>query len=423
MGPGTPVKAVRGMRDVLPPEMGAWYFAEGLAREVANRFGYQEIRTPVVEPLELVERGAGESTDIVNKETYSFQDRGERWVVLRPEGTAAAVRAYFEAGLDRVAQPARLFMLAPMFRYDRPQRGRYRQHQQFSLEAIGDASPALDAEVIEVAHSWFTELGLKQLTLNINSIGDENCRPAYRQALVAYFEPLREQLSPDSRRRLEQNPLRILDSKEDERVRAGAPKIADFLCDACREAFAQVRALLDAAGIEYQLNPLLVRGLDYYTRTTFEFWHGALGGAQNALGGGGRYDGLAAALGYASTPGVGFGLGLDRTLEMVAEEGATIVSPPAAELLVLPAEDGLETAAAAVARRAREAVPAAVDYSTRSLRAKMRSAGGSGARWAAIFNAAEAGRQVVQLRDLSSGDQREVGWAELAQVLGAWPSS
>jgi histidyl-tRNA synthetase len=405
------------MRDTLPDEMGAWYFAEGLAREVANRFGYQEIRTPVVEPLELVERGAGESTDIVNKETYSFQDRGERWVVLRPEGTAAAVRAYFEAGLNRGPQPARVFMIAPMFRYDRPQRGRYRQHQQFSLEAIGDGSPALDSEVIEVAHRWFTELGLKRLTLNINSIGDENCRPAYREALIAYFEARKGQLSSDSQRRLLQNPLRILDSKEDERLREGAPKISDYLCDACREAFAQVRALLDAAGIEYQLNPLLVRGLDYYTRTTFEFWHGALGGAQNALGGGGRYDGLAAALGYPSTPGVGFGLGVDRSLEMVAEEGETIVSPPAAELLVLPAEPGLEVAAATVARRAREALPAAVDYSVRSLRAKMRSAGGSGARWVAILNSAEAERGVVQLRDLATGEQREVAWAELPQAL------
>ncbi len=406
------------MRDVLPAEMGAWHFAEGLAREIANRFGYQEIRTPVVEPLELVERGAGDSTDIVNKETYSFQDRGERWVVLRPEGTAPAVRAYFEGGLDRGAQPARLFMIAPMFRYDRPQRGRYRQHQQFSLEAIGDGSPALDAEVIELAHTWFTELGLRRLTLNLNSIGDENCRPAYREALVAYFEPLRDDLSPDSRRRLEQNPLRILDSKEDERIRAGAPKIADYLCDGCREAFAQVRALLDAAGIEYQLNPLLVRGLDYYTRTTFEFWHGALGGAQNALGGGGRYDGLAAALGYPGTPGVGFGLGVDRTLEMVAAEGETIVSPPAAELLVLPAGPGLDRAAAAIARRGRQVLPVAVDHSERSLRAKMRSAGNSGARWAAIFNSGEAERQVVQLRDLASGEQREVAWNDLARTLG-----
>jgi len=406
------------MRDILPGEMGAWYFAEGLAREVANRFGYQEIRTPVAEHAELVERGAGESSDIVRKEMYRFQDLGERWLVLRPEGTAAAVRAYFESGLDRGPQPARLFMLAPMFRYDRPGKGRYRQHQQFSLEAIGDGSPALDAEVIEVAHTWFAELGLRQVTLNLNSIGDETCRPAYRDALVAYYRPLKERLSADDQRRLEQNPLRLLDSKDDEGFKAGAPKIADFLCDDCREAFGQVCGLLEAAGIEYQLNPLLVRGLDYYTRTTFEFWHGALGGAQNALGGGGRYDGLAAALGFTATPGVGFGLGIDRTLEMVSEEGEEIVSPPAAELLVLPAEAGLERAAAAVARRARELVPAAVDYSTRSLRAKMRSAGGSGARWAAIFNGAEADRRVVQLRDLASGEQREVAWDDLARTLG-----
>lgn len=406
------------MRDVLPSEMGAWYFAEGLAREVAQRFGYQEIRTPVVEPIELVERGAGGSSDIVNKEMYRFQDRGERWVVLRPEGTAPAVRAYFDGGLDRGPQPVRLFMLAPMFRYDRPQKGRYRQHQQFSLEAIGDPSPALDAEVIELAHTWFAELGLKRISLHVNSIGDAACRPAYREALLAYFEPLQEELSPESRVRLAQNPLRILDSKEDERLRGGAPKIGDYLCEACREAFAQVRTLLDAAGIEHRLDPYLVRGLDYYTRTTFEFRHESLGGAQNAIGGGGRYDGLAAELGFRVTPGVGYGIGIERTLETLAAEGLSVVSPPAAELLVLPAEDGLEVAAAAVARRAREAVPVAVDCTSRSLRAKMRGAGGSEARWAAIFNAAEAERRVLQLRDLASGEQREVAWDDIARELG-----
>ena len=417
MPPSEPIKAVRGMRDILPSAMGAWQFAEGLAREVANRFGYQEIRTPVLEHAELVERGAGESTDIVRKEMYRFQDLGGRWVVMRPEGTAPVIRAAFEGSLTAAAQPARVFMLAPMFRYDRPGRGRYRQHQQFSLEAVGDASPALDAEVIEVAHTWFAELGLKDVTLNLNSIGDETCRPAYREALVEYYRPLMERLSEDDRRRLEQNPLRLLDSKDDERLKAGAPRISDFLCDSCREAFAQVRALLDAAGIDYELNPLLVRGLDYYTRTTFEFWHGALGGAQNALGGGGRYDGLAQQLGHPATPGVGFGLGIDRTIEMLAEEGEEIVAPPAAELLVLPAEPGLGTAAAAIGRAARSAVPTAVDYSGRSLKAKMRGAGKSGARWVAIFNASEAGRKVVQLRDLASGDQKEVAWDDLPEVL------
>jgi histidyl-tRNA synthetase len=407
------------MRDVLPGGMPAWQLAESLAREVAGRFGYQELRTPVVEPVEIAERGAGGSSDIVNKEMYRFQDRGERWLVLRPEGTAPAVRAYFEGGLDRGPQPVRLFMIAPMFRYDRPQKGRYRQHQQFSLEAIGDGSPALDAEVIEVAHTWFAELGLKQVGLNINSIGDAECRPAYRQALLEYLRPLADQLSADSRRRLEQNPLRILDSKEDDGLKAGAPRISDYLCDDCRVAFAKVRALLDAAGIEYQLNPMLVRGLDYYTRTTFEFWHGALGGAQNALGGGGRYDGLAAELGYASTPGVGFGLGVDRTLEMLEEEGETVVPPAAAEVLVLPAAAELEIAAAQVGRLLRQAVPTSVDYSERSLKAKMRAAGRSGARWAAIFNAAEADRRVVQLRDLVSGEQREVAWDGLAEAVAS----
>jgi histidyl-tRNA synthetase len=416
MPPSQPIRATRGVRDLLPGDRPAWRKAEEAARAVAERFGYQQIETPILEPAELVERGVGGETDIVAKELYKFNDRDKRWLVLRPEGTAGTVRAYFEGNLNQGPQPARLWMTGPMFRHDKPQAGRYRQLYQFNVEAIGDGSPALDAEVIELAWSWFKELGLREVSLQLNSVGDASCRPLYREALTAFLEPLRERLSADSRRRLDTNPLRVLDSKEDQELLAGAPLIDAYLCDECREAFAVVRRLLDAAGIEYTVNPRIVRGLDYYTRTAFEFWHGAIGSQQNALGGGGRYDGLAADLGWPETPGVGFAAGLDRTVAMLAEERVEVPAPPAAEVLVIG--DGVPPEQLAeVGRLCRAARSAAVDYSQRSLTAKMRSANRVGARWVALMNSAEAARKVVQLKEMEAGGQREVGWSELSEAL------
>ena len=416
MPPSQPIRATRGVRDILPQERAVWRAAERTAGNLAERYGYQQIETPILEPAELIERGVGESTDVVTKELYKFQDPGERWLVLRPEGTAGTVRAYFEGGLNQGPQPARLYLIGPMFRHDRPQAGRYRQLYQFNLEAIGDDSPALDAEVIEVAHSWFRELGLKGVTLQLNSIGDAKCRPAYRQALLDYYRPLQDQLSRDSQARLEVNPLRILDSKEDERFLANAPKTTDYLCDECKEAFDLVQKLLDGAGIKYRLNPRLVRGLDYYTRTAFEFWHEAIGGQQNALGGGGRYDGLAAEIGWPDTPAVGFATGLDRTVAMLKEEGVAPEPAPAAEVLVVP-DGNLPQEAAEVARICRRARSTAVDYSDRSLKAKMRAANKLGARWVVLMNAGEAARRVAQLKPMEGGDQREVAWQELPEAL------
>ena len=417
MAPTEPIRATRGVRDLLPAERPAWQVVERAAGVVAERFGYQEIQTPIIEPAELVERGVGDDTDIVSKELYKFQDPGKRWLVLRPEGTVGVLRAYFEGNLNQGPQPARLYTYGPMFRHDRPQAGRYRQFYQFDVEAIGDASPGLDAEVIELAWTWFRELGLGQVSLQVNSIGDANCRPAYREALLAYYLPLREQLCHDCQRRLESNPLRLLDCKEDAGHRDAAPKISDYLCEPCRDAFGQVRAHLDAAGIGYTVNPLLVRGLDYYTRTAFEFWHESLSGAQNALGGGGRYDGLAEAIGYPATPAVGFAGGMDRVVMMLAEEGIEIVAPPAAEIIVITDGDGLETAAGIVGRAVREVLPTAVDYTTRSLKAKMRSANRMAARWVVLMNADEADRRVVQLKEMASSEQVEVAWADLQEAL------
>src|ERR1700736_729707 len=412
MPPSQPIRATRGVRDILPKERAVWRTAEEAAARVAERFGYEQIETPILEPAELVERGVGGETDVVAKELYKFNDRDKRWLVLRPEATAGVVRAYFEGNLNQGPQPARLYLVGPMFRHDKPQAGRYRQLYQFDLEAIGDDSPALDAEVIEIAVRWFQELGLKGVSLQLNSIGDAVCRPAYKAALVAFLEPLREKLSHDSRRRIDTNPLRVLDSKEDEELLREAPLISDYLCAACREAFALVRGLLDQAGIDYTVNPRIVRGLDYYTRTAFEFCHGAIGSQQNALGGGGRYDGLAADIGWPATPAVGFACGLDRTVAMVAEEGVEIPVPPAAEVIVIGDGVGPEPLAD-VGRLCRSARSTAVDYTERSLAAKMRAANKVGAPWVVLMTAEEASRQVAQLKEMAGGGQREVAWRDL----------
>ncbi|HEV3406064.1 MAG TPA: histidine--tRNA ligase, partial [Candidatus Dormibacteraeota bacterium] len=289
-----PVKAVRGVRDLLPSELPLWRAAEQAARDVAHRFGYEEIVTPVLEHAELIER-AGEDADAVAKELYRFDDRGGRNLALRPEATAGVVRAYFEGGLNQGPQPSRLYLIGPMFRYDRPQKGRYRQFYQFNVEAIGGAAPGLDAEVIELAAGWLGEVGITDLRLEVNSIGDARCRPAYLERLKEYYRPLKSQLGGDSQLRLERNPLRLLDSKvpQEQALKAGAPKLTDQLCPECAAHWSAVLRLLEAAGIEHQLNPYLVRGLDYYTRTVFEFYPGGATGQQDALGGGGRYDGLA----------------------------------------------------------------------------------------------------------------------------------
>jgi histidyl-tRNA synthetase len=416
-----PIKAARGVRDILPAERVTWCLVETAASASAGRFGYAEIETPVIEPVALVERGVGGDTDVVRKEMYRLESHGEESarLVLRPEATAGIVRAYFEGGLNQGPQPVRLYTIGPMFRHDRPQKGRYRQFYQFDVEVLGDPSAAYDAEVIEMISGWLRGLGLNGLSLELNSIGDGNCRPQYLKALQDYYRPLKERLHPDCQRRVEDNPMRLFDCKEPQcqPFMAAAPKTIDHLCDDCQAAFAEVRRLLDAAAIEYRLNPYLVRGLDYYTRTVFEFQHEALGGAQNSLGGGGRYDGLAAALGYPDTPGVGFAGGLDRVVMMLQEEGHERPAAPAPDVVVLPDGEDLNVAAAQVAREVRKVVSAAPDFSRRSLRAKMRAAARLGSRWVAIMNAEEAARHVVQLRDMGTGEQREVAWDQIAQVL------
>jgi histidyl-tRNA synthetase len=369
--------------------------------------------TPIIEQLELIQR-VGEETDAVSKELYRLEKRGSQNLALRPEATAGVVRAYFEGGLNQGPQPSRLYLIGPMFRHDKPQKGRYRQFVQLDVEVIGGASPGFDAEVIELANGWLNEVGLLDVRLELNSIGDDKCRPAYLERLKDYYRPLKSELHYDSQMRLERNPLRLLDSKvaQDQPFKAKAPKITDHLCDECAAHWTAVQRLLDSAGIEYQLNPYLVRGLDYYTRTVFEFYPGGASGQQDALASGGRYDGLAEAEGWPSTPGVGFAGGIDRVVDLMAATGPEVPITAASDVVVLPDGD-LALEAAEVARICRGARSTAVDYESRSLRAKMRWANKVGAKWVVLLTPDDAKRRVAQLKDMSSGEQVEVSWAEL----------
>jgi histidyl-tRNA synthetase len=412
-----PIQSVRGVRDILPRDRPVWRLAENAAADVARRFGYEEIVTPIIEYTELIER-VGTDTDAVAKELYRFEDRGGRNLALRPEATAGVVRAYFEGGLNQGSKPSRLYLIGPMFRYDRPSKGRYRQFFQFNVEAIGSAGAALDAEVIELAAEWLHEVGLRELRLELNTIGDAKCRPAYLEKLKAYYRPLKDKLHGDCQLRLERNPLRLLDCKVEQcqPYKANAPRITDNLCDECSAHWTSVRRLVDQAGIEYELNPYLVRGLDYYTRTVFEFYPAGAVGQQDALASGGRYDGLAAAEGWPPTPGVGFAGGLDRVTELMAASGEEVIASPPADVVVL-ADGELDVAAADVARICRTVRSVAVDYEPKSLRAKMRSANKLGARWVILLSAEEAERHVAQLKEMASGDQVEVAWADLPRRL------
>src|ERR1700682_4346751 len=333
----------RGTQDLLPADQPYWEALEAAAKEQAGRFGYQRIETPIFETTDLFVRGVGEGTDIVSKEMFTFSDRGGRSLTRRPEGTAPTVRAYFDAGMQLEPQPVRLYSLGSYFRSERPQAGRFHEFHQFGIETIGDASPLLDVEAIALGWNWFAVLAIGGVTLHLNSIGDEVCRPAYRELLREYYRPHLAKLSEESRARFEKNPLRLFDSKDpqDELLKRNAPPIVDHLCAPCAEAFRVVKEGLAAAEIPFELNPHLVRGLAYYARTVFEYQHDSLGGAQNSLGGGGRYDGLAAALGYRSTPGVGFAMGMDRPAIVLKQSKPLTPLVPDVYAVALEARDEL----------------------------------------------------------------------------------
>ena len=402
------ISAPRGTRDLLPDETPAWDRVEAVARDLSRRYAFERIETPLFERVELFARGLGESSDAVEKEMFRVagaqgsEEEAAPWA-LRPEPTAGIVRAFIEHGMHVRPGPLRLAMIGPMFRYDRPQAGRYRQFSQWDVEVIGDAGPAVDAELVELGHRFYAEAGLTGVVARLNSIGDAECRPGYRDALIAYFGAHEERLTEDSRRRLRVNPLRVLDDKDlAPDLAAGAPRGIDHLCAACREHFDGVRALLDALEVRYELDHRLVRGLDYYSRTAFEFYVAGREGQQQALGGGGRYDGLVELLGGRPTPGIGFGIGLDRTILAMEEQG---VAPPSRRPVVSVLGTGDDQARRLrIAGALRDAgVAVRPDGSSRKLGRQLESAAKAGARWAVIIGEGEA----MALKDLASGEQRD----------------
>ncbi|GBD28332.1 Histidine--tRNA ligase [bacterium HR31] len=412
-------QAPRGMRDVLPPESERWQWLVSRCREMAHRYGYREIRTPLVEHTEVFLKGVGEGTDIVEHEMYTFADRAGRTLSLRPEGTAGVVRAYVEHGMHTWPQPVKLYYVAEMFRYDRPQAGRYRQHTQFGAEVLGGAEPAADVDVLSLAVRTLQALGLREVRVHLNSVGDPKCRPGYLQVFREYFQAHYDRLDEDSRRRLVTNPLRILDSKVEQtrEIARGAPRMLDYLCPECRAHFDAVVRGLEALEIPVEVDPLIVRGLDYYTRTAAEVHYPKLG-AQSTLFGGGRYDGLAEVLGGPATPGVGFGMGLERVLMVLEEEG--LLPDLATGVQVYVCHDGPrweEEALRLVDFLRGSGLRADRDLLGRSLRAQLRAASRSGARWAVLVGVAEVPSGYVVLRDLRAGDQRPVPADQLPRVL------
>jgi histidyl-tRNA synthetase len=372
-------EAPRGTHDIVPSEQPLWQRALGEAERLCALYGYRKIVTPGFEDTELFVRTSGAGSDVVQKEMYTFEDRGARSLTLRPEATAPICRAYLEHGMHREPQPVKLYTVGPMWRYDRPQKGRYREHWQLSVEAIGSDDPAVDAELIQFYDALLARLGVTDYALYLNSIGDRNCRPAYLAKLEAWLDEHDAELDDDTRAKRQTSPLRVFDVKG-ERVQAllaDAPTIGENLCDECREHFEHVRAFLDAIGVRYELQPTLVRGLDYYTRTTFEFKDEAIG-AQDSICGGGRYDGLIEAIGGPPTPGIGFGAGIERLLLSL---GDTELEPEAVDVFFV-AEEGADrpAIAKALAELRRRGISADMDYARRSVKGQRTQAGRLNAR-------------------------------------------
>jgi histidyl-tRNA synthetase len=412
------ISSPRGTQDILPPQTGLWTELEGMIRRIGRLYAFEEIRTPIFEHSELFQRGVGSETDIVSKEMYTFRDRGERSLTLRPEGTAAVARAYLQHNLSNRGLPQKLYYLGPMFRYERPQAGRYRQHHQFGFEVIGAAQATVDVEVITVAVEVFRTLGIQRFTVLLNSIGCPICRPLFLALLRETMAPRRDALCPDCQRRLETNPMRLLDCKNPtcQALLDHVPHSADHLCPECQAHFQAVQEQLARLGLPFRLEPGLVRGLDYYTRTVFEVTSPDLG-AQNALCGGGRYDGLVQTLGGPATPAVGFAGGLERALLILEEHGTP--PPPApldVYLVTLGAEAGLR--ASSLAQELRQG-GLAVDfcYEPKSLANQLKVANRKGARMALILGEEELRGGVIQVKMMASGIQSEAPLEDLLANL------
>lgn len=409
-------KAPKGTKDVLPDESGKWQHIEATVRDICARFAYREIRTPVFEHTELFQRGVGDTTDIVQKEMYTFIDKGDRSITLKPEGTAGVVRSFVEHKMFSAAQPTKMYYLsAPVFRYERPQAGRLREHHQFGIEVFGATQPSIDAEVITVALSVLNTLGVKGLGLNINSIGCKKCRPRYNKALRAYLKEKEDGLCRNCKERMVTNPLRTLDCKEEScrDIVANAPVMLDYLCEECEAHFDGLKSRLQGAGITYEVNPMIVRGLDYYTKTVFEIISTDIG-AQGTVCGGGRYDGLVEEIGGPPTPGIGFGMGIERLLLVLESLGIALPRPNLCDVYVctLGEAAGAKGFTITAALRA-DGIKAECDHMGRSMKAQMKYAGKIGAKTVVIIGDNEIEKSVAVVRDMQKSEEKTVPFAEL----------
>ena len=409
----------RGTKDILPAQIKDWIYHENKIRNICKRYGYEEIRTPIFEHTELFQRGIGEGTDVVDKEMYTFEDRGGRSITLRPENTASAVRAYLQNKLFADKSLVKLFYIGSMFRYDRPQAGRLREFHQFGIEALGEENPAVDAEVILLAVDFLHSLGLNDLKLKINTVGCPKCRPVYRQKLQHFFSDIIDELCGDCKSRLNKNPMRILDCKVDgnKEFMEDVPKIKDCLCDDCRDHFNSVKNFLTSAGVDFEVDNKLVRGLDYYTKTAFEIHYEPLG-AQSAVAGGGRYDGLIEEIGGSPTPAVGFATGIERILNALEMQNLIPDSNDKIDAFIVAVGDDAEKSAFELLIKLRRAgLIATMDFAKRSMKAQMKQAGKSNAKFALILGDDEIKNNTVTVKNLTTSEQQSVSVDDIINFI------
>ena len=413
------INVPKGTKDILPKDSFKWQFVENSARQTAKLFGAQEIRTPTFEHTEVFLRGVGETTDIVNKEMYTFLDKGNRSITLKPEGTAGVARAFVENGLNNSALPVKLYYITSCFRYERPQAGRLREFHQFGVEFLGSKQADIDAETILLAKTFLENVGIENITLYLNSIGCKTCRAEYSKALKAYLNENYDKLCPLCQDRLNKNPLRILDCKNDvcKEITKNAPKIIDYICDDCSEHFEKVKKLLTVAGVEFKINPNIVRGLDYYTRTVFEFVSENIG-AQGTVCGGGRYDGLISDLGGTDTPGIGFAVGIERILMLLENTGKNIENPNTVQVYFAPmGEKENEKAFELCTLLRAKGIIADFDHMGRGIKAQFKYADKIGAKYVAVIGSNELENGVVKLKNMTDGSETEVEFSQLENVI------
>ena len=410
------ITAIKGIKDILPEDAPTWNYIESIARQVFSAFGFREIRVPIMEKTELFKRSIGETTDIVEKEMYTFRDRDEELLTLRPEATASVIRAYIEHNMMSTDQITKLFTIGPMFRRERPQKGRFRQFHQIDVELFGDNKPQSDAEVIFMLVHFLQSVAVEELSLEINSLGCRACRPVFSQAIVDYLKGSERDLCPDCQRRIHTNPLRVFDCKIEScnSIIAGAPQILDYLCTGCAQHFSQVKSFLADLNVTYLINPKMVRGLDYYTKTAFEIKSGSLG-AQNSLAGGGRYDGLVSFLGGPEVPGIGFAIGFERLIACLSQ---TYNNKFKTDIFIAALGPRAQKISFSLTNELRRAgISAEMDYANKSLKSQMKRADKLNSSYTLIFGDKEIDKRLVELRDMKTKNQQVLSMDNLPKAI------